>query len=299
VSGPATMPATVPAARHPYAGTVIGLATIHAKERAVAAPFRRVLGAEVVAAPGVDTDTLGTFSGEIARPASPVEVTDMKARMTFAAMDVDCSLASEGSYGPIHRVPLKAGGMELLTFIDRKRGVRVTETLITHRSNWRMLYFRAGEDERIVRELAALGFPEYGVFVMQNDDWLTVVKDLATVKDVVAAVNRTARISADGRSLLIPDMRAHRNPLRMQLIRAVAWRLARRLTGLCPRCAAPGFGHIDSRRGLPCEACGEATHWIHFEIDGCSGCGHAVARPRKDGRRTAPRFSCQGCREKK
>ena len=281
---------------HPYAGALVGLATIHAKERAIAAPFMRVLGARVVAAPGVDTDSLGTFSGEIARPASPVEVTDMKARMTFAAMDVDCSLASEGSYGPIHKVPLKAGGMEILTFIDRKRGVRVTETLTTHRTNWRMLYFKAGEDERILRELAALGFPDFGVFVMQNDNWLTAVKDLAMVEDIVAAVNRAARRSADGQALLIPDMRAHRNPLRMKVIRATAWRLARRLIDLCPKCGSPGFGHIDSRRGLPCEGCGDATHWIHFEIDGCSGCGHAVARPRKDGRKTASALSCQSCR---
>ena len=281
---------------HPYAGALVGLATIHAKERAIAAPFMRVLGARVVAAPGVDTDSLGTFSGEIARPASPVEVTDMKARMTFAAMDVDCGLASEGSYGPIHKVPLKAGGMEILTFIDRKRGVRVTETLTTHRTNWRMLYFKAGEDGRILRELASLGFPDFGVFVMQNDNWLTAVKDLATVEDIVAAVNRAARRSADGTALLIPDMRAHRNPLRMKVIRATAWRLARRLIDLCPKCGSPGFGHIDSRRGLPCEGCGDPTHWIHFEIDGCSGCGHAVARPRKDGRKTASKLSCQGCR---
>ena len=214
------------AARHPYAGQTIGLATIHDKERAIAAPFMRVLGARVMAAPNVDTDTLGTFSGEIARPASPVEVTDMKARMTFETMDVDCSLASEGSYGPIFKVPLKPGGMETLTFIDRKRGVRITQTLTTHRTNWRMLFFKPGEDERVARELKALGFPEYGVVAMQNDDWLTVVKDLATVEDVTAAVNRLARLSADGQAMVIPDMRAHRNPLRMKVIRATAWRAA-------------------------------------------------------------------------
>ena len=288
----------MPATRHPYDGKLVGLATIHGKERAIAAPFRRVLGAEIVVAPGIDTDQLGTFSGEIARPASPVEVTDMKARMTFAAMDVDCSLASEGSYGPIFKVPLKAGGMEILTFIDRERGVRVTQTMTTHRTNWRMLYFREGEDERVARELGLLGFPAYGVFVMQNDEWTTVIKDLASVADVVATVNRHARLSADGQALVIPDMRAHRNPLRMQVIRATAWRLARRLTHFCPKCHAPGFGHISSRRGLPCEACAEPTHWIHFEIDGCSACGHAAARPRKDGRHTASKFSCQQCRVK-
>ena len=52
---------------------------------------------------------------------------------------------------------------------------------------------------------------------------------------------------------------------------------------------------LDSRRGLPCEGCGAATHWIDFEVDGCAACGHAVARARKDGRRTAPKLSCRAC----
>ena len=72
--------------------------------------------------------------------------------------------------------------------------------------------------------------------------------------------------------------------------------LAKRLERQCPKCEAPGFGPVQSRRGLPCEACGEATHWIDFEIDGCSACGHAAARPRKDGRTTAPKLSCRACR---
>ena len=83
----------------------------------------------------------------------------------------------------------------------------------------------------------------------------------------------------------------------MQVLRALSWKLAKRLERLCPKCRTPGFGPIQSRRGLPCEACGMPTHWIDFEIDGCSVCGHAEARPRKDGRRTAPMLSCQSCRQ--
>ena len=93
-------------------------------------------------------------------------------------------------------------------------------------------------------------------------------------------------------------MRAHRNPTRMRCCARVGWKLAKRLQRLCPKCHAPGFGAIGSRRGLPCEGCGEPTHWIDFEIDGCSACGHAEARPRKDGRKTAPRLSCSSCKPK-
>lgn len=285
----------MPAARHPYANRRIGLATIHAKERAIAPAFRRVLGAEIAVAPGIDTDKLGTFSGEIARPDALVETTLLKAELVFATSDVECALASEGSYGPIERVPLQPAGLEIMAFIDRARGIRLVETLATHRTNWRLMRFKAG-DPGVAAAAAALGFPEYGVFVHAASDGSQPIKGLATVAEVVAAVDREARRSADGEAILLADMRAHRNPTRMKVLRALAWRLARRLSSLCPKCEAPGFGPTGSRRGLPCESCSAPTDYVHFEIDGCAACNHVVARPRKDGRRVAPKFICRACR---
>jgi hypothetical protein len=284
---------SVPA--HPYTNLRLGLATMHGKERAIAPPFRRVIGAEVVVAPNLDTDELGTFSGEVPRPDALVETALLKAEMVFRGADVDCALASEGSYGPIGRVPLNPGGVEILAFIDRKRGIRLIETLTTHRTNWRLQRFEAGDPERLLA-LKGMGFPEFGVFVGCNSDMSHPVKGLATVDEVIAAMDREARRSEDGLAVLYSDMRAHRNPTRMKVLRALSWKLARRLATLCPSCEAPGFGHIDSRRGLPCEGCGQPTHWIDFEIDGCVACGHAASRPRKDGRRTASRLSCKACR---
>ena len=280
---------------HPYRHERIGLATIHGKHLAVAPPFRRLLGAEIVTAPDVDTDALGTFSGEIARPAPIVETCALKAELAFQTMDVDCAIASEGSYGPIDRLPFRPAGVEIMAFVDRRRGLRIIETMATHRTNWRLFSFRAGD--ALVRAAAiSMGFPDYGVFVIANKDRSRPIKGLASLDEVVAAVDREASRSDDGTAILIADMRAHRNPTRMKVLRALSWKLAKRLQRLCPKCQAPGFGHIESRRGLPCEACGDATHWIDFEVDGCSACGHAAARPRKDGRRAAPRLSCGGCR---
>jgi len=284
----------VPVIGHPYANARIGLATIHAKELAVAPPFRRLLDAEVVVAHGLDTDSLGTFSGEVPRPDALIETCVMKAELVFRALDVDCAMASEGSYGPIDRVPLVAGGIEIMAFIDRKRGLKIIETLGTHRTNWRLSRFKAG-DPNVPRVVKSMGFPRYGVFVISNTDPDRPVKDLVNMDEVLAAVNREANRSEDGLAIVISDMRANRNPTRMQVLRALSWKLARRLQRLCPRCQAPGFGAIGAQRGLPCEYCGEPTHWIDFEIDGCSACGHAKARPRADRRRTAPRLSCPSC----
>jgi hypothetical protein len=280
---------------HPYRNERIGLATIHGKDRAVAPPFRRLLGAEIVVAPDLDTDTLGTFSGEIARPGPIVETCAIKAELAFRTLDIDCAVASEGSYGPIDRVPLNPAGVEVMAFIDRRRGVRVIETLSTHRTNWRLLRFKAGDPEAPAA-VVALGFPEFGVFVISNSDPSRPVKGLTRLDEVVSAIDQEANRSEDGLAVLIADMRAHRNPTRMKVLRALSWKLVKRLERLCMKCQAPGFGPIESRRGLPCEGCGDATHWIHFEVDGCSACGHAVARPRKDGRKTAPKLSCVSCR---
>ncbi|HTE82765.1 MAG TPA: DUF6671 family protein, partial [Reyranella sp.] len=163
---------------HPYANQRIGLATMHAKERALGPPFRRVLGAEIVV-PGLDTDTLGTFSGEVPRPDALVETCVLKAELAFRSLDVDCAIASEGSYGPIDRVPLNAGGVEIMAFVDRRRGVRIVETLLTHRTNWRMWRFKPG-DPLVPAAVKAMGFPGYGVFVMKNSDYSHPVKGLRT-----------------------------------------------------------------------------------------------------------------------
>ena len=116
---------------HPYAGQHIALATMHAKELAVAPPFRRVLGADIVIAPDIDTDALGTFSGEVPRPDALVETCAIKAELAFRSLDVDCAIANEGSYGPIDTVPLVPSGVEIMAFLDRKRGIKIIETLPT------------------------------------------------------------------------------------------------------------------------------------------------------------------------
>ena len=280
---------------HPYANLRIGLATMHEKERALAAPFRRVLGAEIVVPP-IDTDTLGTFSGEVPRPDALVETSLLKAEMVFEAMpDVDCAVASEGSYGPIERLPLVPGGVELLAFVDRKHGIRHVETMPTHRTTWRLQRFAKGDPDRLLA-LKGMGFPRFGVFVVCSSDMSQPIKNLATVDEVIAAMDREAERSKDGLAVLYSDMRAHKNPMRMLVLRAAGYKLAKRLQRLCPKCHAPGYGPVGSRRGLPCETCAEPTHWIDFEVDGCSVCGHATSRPRKDGRKTAPRLSCSSCR---
>ena len=55
----------------PYCGRVAVLTTKHGKERAVGRPLRAALGLIVAVPEEIDTDLLGTFTGEVERVGTP------------------------------------------------------------------------------------------------------------------------------------------------------------------------------------------------------------------------------------
>jgi ubiquinone/menaquinone biosynthesis C-methylase UbiE len=71
---------------------------------------------------------------------------------------------------------------------------------------------------------------------------MPVRKGLQTASALQAALDEACRASADGLALVETDMRAHLNPTRMAAIRALAFRLVRRIARACPACARPRLG---------------------------------------------------------
>ncbi|MBU3646369.1 MAG: hypothetical protein FGM49_06150, partial [Candidatus Nanopelagicaceae bacterium] len=76
---------------HPYRGTTAAIATKHLKEQIIA-PIFVELGVSLEVA-AVDTDLLGTFTGEIEREGTPKEVAIRKARLGMAATGLAYGLA--------------------------------------------------------------------------------------------------------------------------------------------------------------------------------------------------------------
>lgn len=54
-----------------FQGRKLLIATKHEKEKAIASIFEKELGVKCFVAPNLDTDTLGTFTGEIERKDDP------------------------------------------------------------------------------------------------------------------------------------------------------------------------------------------------------------------------------------
>lgn len=279
----------------PYRDRKACLATQHGKERAIAAPFRRMLGIGIVTPPGLDTDAFGTFSGEIERRGTPLETCIEKARLGMAVTGLPFGLANEGSFGPHPLVPFIPGGVEIMTFVDDENGLVISESLIADKTNYGHREARGLED--IADWLPLVDFPSHALIVRPKspDRAELAEKGLMDLDRLGAAIARAAERSEEGLVWVEPDMRAHLNPTRMASIRKLAIRLAHRLATPCPVCAAPGWGQTGTVKGLPCEDCGASTGLVQFRVFRCAACGHSEETPRPDGlQRSSPQY-CPDC----
>lgn len=279
---------------HPYAGATAALATRHGKALALGLPLSR-LGLALVCPPDLDTDSLGTFSGEILRAGTPLETAIAKARLGMAATGASLGLANEGSFGPHPANPFIPADHELLVLVDDERGMVVKESLLSHatcHSQARVL-----DMDALQTYLQRVGFPRQAVIVQPAvaPAGTHLFKGLTDWYAVANAVAACARASEDAQALVQPDLRAHFSPLRMRVIRRLGWRMAERLSRLCPACASPGFGRLESRPGLPCTWCAEPTRLPLAEIHGCGACEHSQSVTPSHGLAEADAGYCDHC----
>ena len=251
------------------------LASRHGKE-AIFAPALARLGVEVVVAP-IDTDAFGTFSGEVEREGTPLEVVERKARAAAEATGLAVGLASEGSFGTHPTVPFSIVDTELVAWVD---------TAIDHVVIERAASISAvaptepiDDPDRCDELRVTRGFPDQAaIVVIERDGVRTVVaKEVRDAGALRAAVTEGLR---SGPVLVEPDLRAHCCPDRRTVIATAVDRLADRLARRCPACDVPGFGSERTLPGQPCAMCGLATTRPRADVLECSRCGHSVVEAR-------------------
>lgn len=268
-----------------YRGRRIVLATRHGKEKAIAPAFADALKVELAVPADLDTDRLGTFTGDVQRAGTMREAALAKARMGMEASGLSVAIASEGSFGPHPAIPFLAAGHELLVFVDEERGLQIFEEHISERTNFQALEMTRGEAD-IGAFLARVGFPDHALVVRSGQQ---------LVKGVRSPAHLGQLLKAGGPVRIETDMRAHMNPTRMAEIARVAERLARRIATPCPACGQPGFGITRTEPGLACPECGAPTALASGVVETCALCPHEQRRPRPDGRLTATPAECPEC----
>jgi hypothetical protein len=279
-----------------YKGSSIILTTKHAKSIAIAPPFLEILGASIIENV-VDTDKIGTFSGEIEREGNALECARKKCEWSLDKLGnkVEFGIASEGSFGPHPFIPFLPCDQEILYFIDRKRLFHLYVSHVSEKTNYSTEAIKSLEDLHKFANQAL--FPSHALIMRPNnrETRSPVFKGLNNWQELEDAFKECIRYSQDGIVWIETDMRANFNPSRMNVIGELATKISHRLKTKCPSCNNPGWGNIRYEKGLICGCCGSETELVKSEIFGCVKCTYEENRDRADGKKEAGPESCQYC----
>lgn len=254
---------------HPYLGKVAFLATQHGKGLVVAPEFQAALGMQVEELL-VDTDSLGTFTGEIERVGTPKEVVIAKARMAIAKSGNPFAIASEGSIGVDPFIPFINSDIEHMAFVDEVRGFSLVETIRSTEIVAHTIKVKA--DTPIDEFLSKADFPQHKLIIRSLESpTIFSIKGIDSHAQLKSSLREALQNYPE--VIIESDLRAHASPSRMANIAQVARKLALRLSNLCPECQTPGWGVVSYLKGLPCNECGEISEEaLRVEIMGCVKC---------------------------
>jgi hypothetical protein len=277
-----------------YAGAEVVFTTKHRKGALIAPIFQKILGAHIIEK-NLDTDTLGTFTGETPREQGMLECAKQKCLWGIKETNAKYALASEGSFGPHPFIPFLAINREILYFIDRTKDFHLHLTLVREKTNYAMKTLDNIQDLYIFAKHAL--FPSHALIVRPNV-WVdkgTIFKGIQKYTDLEHAFYKCLKTSPDNKVWIETDMRAHLNPTRRKAISELADKVALRLGQRCPHCTYPGWGIVNVEVGLECRECSSPTDLIRGEVYACVKCEHKETRIYPKGIKYAEPQYCPNC----
>jgi hypothetical protein len=268
------------------------IATKHHKERVLAPLLEQELGVKCFIDETFDTDTLGTFSGEVQREQDPLSTARLKCLKAMERNNCDLGVASEGSFGPHPSLFFASADDEFLIFIDKKNDLEIVVRELSTETNFNG---RAITSENDLMEFANLTkFPSHALILKPSkENTEDMVKGITCAQDLKAAFR--AILKKHGQIHAETDMRAMLNPSRMAVIEAAAQKLVDKIKSLCPKCKTPGFGVTGTKTGLPCDLCGMPTASNKSLIYQCKKCAYKLEKAPPHGKTTEDPMYCDFC----
>lgn len=275
-----------------FAGRKLVIATKHSKERVIAPHLERALGVSCFVASDLDTDQLGTFSGEVQRELDPLAAAVLKCEMAMDQTGCDLAVASEGSFGPHPALYFVSADDEMLVLVDRANNLQIAARALSTETNFNARDV-ASENE-LMAFAQEVGFPAHGLILRRSQtSFEGIIKGITSAHDLRDGFNRL--MSEYGRVYVETDMRAHLNPTRMKVIEEATLNLLDKLGSLCPQCQTPGYSVTQAKKGLPCGLCGMPTATVRSHVYTCTHCAfsHEVDFP--GGQTTQDPMYCDFC----
>jgi hypothetical protein len=255
-----------------FEGRYLAIATKHNKEKVIAPILERELGVKCFVPVNLDTDELGTFTGEVERKDDPITTARKKCLLAMELGNCDMAIASEGSFGAHPAIFFAQADDEFLLFIDKKYNLEIIVRELSLETNFNGSVIT---NKKELDEFAEkIKFPSHGLIIRKTDtDFSEIEKGITNQKKLIDTYNHFAKLY--GSVYVETDMRAMYNPTRMTVIETATIKLANKINTLCPDCNTPGFGITAAKQGLPCELCHFPTRSTLSYTHSCQKCSYS------------------------
>ena len=252
-----------------FEGRTLLIATQHGKEKVIAPIFEKTLGVTCVVNHLLDTDSLGTFSGEIERKLDPIATVRQKCLLAATYHNIDLVIANEGSFGSHPTLFFSAADDEFVMLVDLKNNLEIIARELSTTTNF------GGENITTQQQLLAFAetslFPTHALILKSSEKKPAVIyKAIQNENDLLEKFHH---LKTTYETLFVEtDMRAHLNPSRMKLIEKVTQKLVKKIQSCCPNCKTPGFDIAKVLDGLPCQLCKSPTKSTLAFVYQCKKC---------------------------
>ncbi len=275
-----------------FEGRSIVIATKHQKEQAIAPIFEKELGVKCFIVPNLDTDQLGTFTGEVERKNDPITTARNKCVVAMELSNCDLAIASEGSFGPHPNISFIPADDEFLIFIDKKNGIEIIARELSTETNFDGAVIT--KEEMLLKFAKKVKFPSHGLILRKSkEEFNGITKGITEFSQLLIAFNQL--IKNFNTAYVETDMRAMYNPTRMGVIEIVAKKLVEKIKCTCPACQMPGLGITEVKQGLPCELCNFPTQSTLSYLYICQKCGFNQEKKYPKGKKTEDPMYCDMC----
>lgn len=253
-----------------FTGRKLLIATKHRKEQIIAPLMEKAFAVLCFTSTTFDTDSLGTFSGEIERKNDALTTLRNKCLLGYQSTGCNLVIASEGSFGPHPTLFFASANEEMIMIKDFKNDIEIIAKELSLETNSKEITIELEED--LVNFAQNIKFPTHGIILKSSKkNPVKIYKDFDSIADLVERYNdlklHYSSIYAE------TDMRAHRNPTRMKVIEKTTYSLITKIKNSCPNCKTPGFDVISAQFGLPCGLCSMPTKSTLSHLYQCKKCG--------------------------
>lgn len=268
------------------------IATMHGKEKVIAPLLEKALDVTCIVPEILNTDLLGTFTGEKEREDDPLTTVRKKCLLAMEATGCDLGIANEGSFGPHPSLYFIGADDELVLFIDKKNNLEIIARELSTETNFS--YKEISHEQELLDFASQVSFPSHGLILRKSREESTGIVKGITDRSILLDTYR-AMASAYPVVYVETDMRAMFNPTRMSVIETATKKLIEKIQSTCPQCQIPGFSITDAKNGLRCDLCGSPTRSVLAYIYQCTHCGFSEEKMYPHNKQTEDPMYCDRC----